>query len=39
VCTGTIEQGIAKMNQDVHLIGIRRKPMPTTVIGIETFHK
>lgn len=39
VCTGTVEQGTAKINQDVHLIGIRRRHTPTTVIGIETFHK
>lgn len=39
VCTGTVEQGVAKMNQDVHLIGIKRKPTPTTVTGIETFNK
>lgn len=39
VCTGTIEQGAVKLNQDVHLIGIRRKHIPTTVTGIETFHK
>jgi len=39
VCTGTIEQGKLKLNEDVHLIGIRRKHTPTTVTGIETFHK
>ena len=39
VVTGTIEQGKAKINDDVHMIGIRRKPTPTTVTGIETFHK
>jgi len=39
VCTGTIEQGIAKINDEVHLIGIRRKHTPTTITGIETFHK
>jgi len=39
VCTGTIEQGKLKINEDVHLIGIRRKHTPTTVTGIETFHK
>jgi elongation factor Tu len=27
------------MNQDVHLIGIQRKHTPTTITGIETFHK
>lgn len=39
VVTGTIEQGTAKVNQNVHLIGIKRKHVPTTVTGIETFHK
>lgn len=39
VCTGTIEQGTAKLNQEVHMIGIKRKHTPTTIIGIETFHK
>lgn len=39
VCTGTIEQGKLKINEDVHLIGIRRKHTATTVTGIETFHK
>lgn len=39
VCTGTIEQGTAKLNQEVHMIGIRRKHTPSTIIGIETFHK
>ena len=39
VVTGTIEHGRAKINDDVHMIGIRRKPTPTTITGIETFHK
>ena len=39
VCTGTVEQGTVKLNQDVHMIGIRRKHTPTTVTGIETFNK
>lgn len=39
VCTGTIEQGLLKVNDEVHLIGINRKHTPTTVTGIETFHK
>lgn len=39
VVTGTIEQGKIKVNEDVHMIGIRRKFTPTTVTGIETFHK
>jgi len=39
VCTGTIEQGKIKLNEDVHLIGIKRKHTATTVTGIETFKK
>lgn len=39
VCTGTIEQGMLKINDEVHLVGINRKHTPTTVTGIETFHK
>jgi len=39
VVTGTVEQGKAKINDDVHMIGIRRKHTATTITGIETFHK
>lgn len=39
VCTGTIEQGHCKINDDVHLIGIKRKHTATTITGIETFRK
>lgn len=39
VCTGTVEQGKAKVNDEVHMIGIRRKHTVTTITGIETFHK
>jgi elongation factor Tu len=39
VATGTIEQGSCKINDEVHLIGIRRRPTPSTITGIETFHK
>lgn len=39
VVTGTIEQGKLKVNDDVHMIGVNRKHRPTTVTGIETFHK
>jgi len=39
VVTGTIEQGRAKLNDEVHMIGIRRKHTNTTITGIETFHK
>jgi len=39
VVTGTIEQGTIKLNDDVHLIGVRRKHTSTTCTGLETFHK
>jgi elongation factor Tu len=39
VVTGTIEQGKCKIGDEVHMIGIKRKPSPTTITGIETFHK
>lgn len=39
VVTGTIEQGKCKIGDSVHLIGIRRKPLPTTITGIESFNK
>jgi len=39
VVTGTVEQGKLKVNEDVHMIGVNRRHRPTTVTGIETFHK
>jgi elongation factor Tu len=39
VATGTVEQGKCKVGDDVHMIGIKRKPTPTTITGIETFKK
>lgn len=39
VVTGTVEQGKCKVGDEVHMIGIKRKPSPTIITGIETFHK
>jgi len=39
VATGTIEQGKVKNGDEVQLIGVNRKPVPTTVVGIEAFRK
>ena len=39
VATGTVEAGKTKVNDEVHMIGIRRKHTVTTITGIETFHK
>ena len=39
VVTGTVEQGKCKVGDEVHMIGIKRKPSPSTITGIETFKK
>lgn len=39
VVTGTVEQGKCKVGDEVHMIGMKRKPMNTTITGIEMFHK
>ena len=39
VVTGTVEQGKCKVSDEVHMIGIKRKPTPTIITGIETFKK
>jgi elongation factor Tu len=39
VATGTVETGKCKMGEDVQLVGLKRKPTNTTIIGVETFKK
>lgn len=39
VVTGTVEQGKCKIGDEVQMIGVKRKPTPTTITGIESFHK
>lgn len=39
VATGTVEQGRVKMNEEVHMVGIKRKHTVTSISGIETFKK
>jgi elongation factor Tu len=39
VVTGTVEQGKCKVGDEVHMIGVKRKPLGTTITGIETFKK
>jgi len=39
VATGTIDQGICKIGDDVHLIGYKRRPIATTIVGVESFKK
>jgi len=39
VVTGTIEQGKCKLNDEVSMVGVKRKATPATITGIESFHK
>lgn len=39
VITGRIERGIVKVNEEVELVGIKEKPLKTTVTGVEMFRK
>jgi elongation factor Tu len=39
VVTGRIERGIIKTGETVDIIGIKDKPMTTTVTGVEMFRK
>jgi len=38
VVTGTVEQGQAKIGDEVALIGIKRRALASTITGIETFN-
>ncbi|MGQ0467171.1 MAG: elongation factor Tu [Sporichthyaceae bacterium] len=39
VVTGRIERGIVKVNEEIHIIGIKNEIMKTTVTGVEMFRK
>jgi elongation factor Tu len=39
VVTGRIERGVIKTGQEVEIIGIKDKPMKTTITGVEMFRK
>ena len=39
VVTGRIERGVIKTSETVDIIGIKEKPMTTTVTGVEMFRK
>ena len=39
VVTGRIERGIVKVGENVEIVGLREKSMPTVVTGVEMFHK
>ncbi|STC69608.1 elongation factor Tu [Corynebacterium pilosum] len=39
VVTGRVERGVLNVNDDVEIIGIKEKPVTTTVTSIEMFNK
>ena len=39
VVTGRVERGILKPNEEVEIVGLREKPLKTTVTAIEMFRK
>jgi len=39
VVTGRIERGMVKVGENVEIVGLRDKSMPTVVTGVEMFHK
>eukprot|EP00871_Galdieria_phlegrea_P005962 jgi/Galph1/853/GphlegSOOS_G5720.1 len=39
VVTGRVEQGTIKPGDEVEIVGLRKEPLKTTVIGVETFKK
>ena len=39
VGTGRVERGTVKINEEVEIVGLREKPMKSTVTGIEMFRK
>ncbi|MGW1679103.1 elongation factor Tu [Saccharopolyspora sp. NPDC002376] len=39
VVTGRIERGVINVNEEVEMVGIKEKPIKTTVTGVEMFRK
>ncbi|CAM06002.1 translation elongation factor 1A (EF-1A/EF-Tu) [Saccharopolyspora erythraea NRRL 2338] len=39
VVTGRIERGVINVNEEVEMVGIKEKPLKTTVTGVEMFRK
>ncbi|KAA8498295.1 Elongation factor Tu 1 [Porphyridium purpureum] len=39
VATGSIEQGVVKVGDEVEIVGFQDKPVKTTVTGVEMFRK
>ena len=39
VATGRVERGIVKVGEEIEIVGMREKPLKTTVTGVEMFRK
>ena len=39
VCTGRVERGQVKLNEEVEIVGLKEETRKTVVTGIEMFHK
>jgi len=39
VATGRVERGVAKINDPVEIVGIRKEPTKTVITGVEMFQK
>lgn len=39
VVAGTIEQGKAKVGEEVEIVGYKQNSVKTTITGVETFNK
>ncbi|MCU0706393.1 MAG: elongation factor Tu, partial [Fimbriiglobus sp.] len=39
VATGRVERGIGKVGDKVHIVGLRKDPVETTITGLEMFQK
>ena len=39
VATGTVDGGKVKVGDEVEIVGYSKKPVKTTITGIETFRK
>ena len=39
VVTGRVERGVAKVNEEIEIVGLKEKPVKTIVTGVQMFHK
>ncbi|MEK7673942.1 MAG: elongation factor Tu [Patescibacteria group bacterium] len=39
VVTGRVERGVARVNEEIEIVGLKEKPVKTIVTGVQMFHK